>query len=109
MSTTKKMAINKDNLYAEFKKRDIRPAKVSEQLGYSKWYLSNSASRGYLSLVCIRALEREYGIKPENYVCIEEKVEEKVTPPVVDFDYEKLSSVIYEAVYTAVKRAWEND
>lgn len=109
MGAVKKMAINKDNLYAEFKKRDLPLGKVSEQLGYNKWYLSNSASRGYLSLVCIKALEREYSIKPENYVCIEDKVEEKVTPPIVELDYEKLSAVIYEAVYTAVKRVWEND
>ena len=115
MSQMKKIMISKEKLYEALAKRNLTSAEASRELGFSDWFLSNCAGRGYLTMPGVKGLEMLYGIIREEYeVCPEEEVTltndevpkffDGEADPVID--YEKLGNVIFEAVYQAVKTAW---
>ena len=107
-----KVKVDRERLYNSLKVRGLKAQTISTEMGFSKRYISNSMSRGYISASAAKLLETMYGIKPDEYepiksVTVDNQID---TPPLkLDIDYDKLAQVIYDAVYTAVKRAWEND
>jgi len=109
--------VNKDKLYQAFKKRNLTASEFSIELGYSKWFIAKSADRGTFTQAVVMMLDKIYNIKPEDYAPDPEPVEEwdplaEIKPvPVQEarelIDYEKLSAVICEAIYQALKKVRE--
>lgn len=109
--------VDKDKLYSAFKKRDLTASEVSLELGYSKWFISKSADRGTITQAVGMMLDKIYNIKPEDYAPDPEPVEAwdplaEIEPAPVQeardlIDYEKLSAVICEAIYQALKKVQE--
>lgn len=108
-----KVEVDRDRLYNSLKVRGLVAQTISLEMGFSKWFIANSASRGHISASAAKLLETMYGIKPDEYMPIKAMVKDNPVDTQLqvkfEIDYDKLSSVIYDAVYTAVKRAWEND
>ena len=101
----KRRTINIDGakLTAELKKRGVTKAKASEEIGMSANYLAACTHKGIMSAVGSIALQKVYGIEPEDYAVEDEP--EVVEEPPAEFDEDKLYRVIYTAVYNAMKIA----
>lgn len=98
--------IDGDVLVEELRKRGLDLYQASEEMGYSRKYLHECIKRGTIHPATIRMLNVMYGIKrvnnDEGGAKSEKRSEETI-------DYGKLYQVIYDAVYTAVKKAWMDE
>lgn len=95
------ISIDGAKLTAELKKRGVTKAKASEEIGMSVNYLAACTHSGIISAVGSIALQKVYGIEPEDYALTDEP--EVVEEPPADDD--KLYRIIYMAVYNAMKQA----
>ena len=92
-------------LREQFKVRNLPLTKSSCELGYSHAWLSNTIREGRISVVGAKLLQATYNIQPESYVIQEKPKEEEKEPGKYGIDEKKLYSIIYGAVYQAMKRA----
>ena len=100
--------VNPDKLSRELEKRGLAKATASREMGFCEAYLSQVMQRGVISKVAARALESTYNIRLVDYA-LKEATPELVAPPApvqLELDYVKLRNIIYDAVYSAVKKAW---
>lgn len=112
----KKLKVAVDINGAKLKKiledRFLTFSEVSIECGYNESAISRCIARNSMTKILIKALELRYNIRPEDYVIPEQKPEPEAPeqmsflPGKVEIDYICLKSVIYEAVYEAVKKAW---
>lgn len=108
MGVVKKVKADKAKLYDEFKKRNLSVSQVSKEMGRGPNYITEQIKQGFISLPCATFLKVRYNINEKDYA-----PEEETKPVVIEptktidpIDYEKLATVIYDAVYEAVKKAW---
>ena len=105
MAKKKMFKVSKDRLYAELKKRGVSPTQVAESFGFSRHYIHNAVSAGWLNETCAVLLERVYGIKREAYEAVDVPVETAQPETKSDgIDHDKLYQTIYTAVYHAYKQ-----
>ena len=86
-------------------------SELSESMGFAKSYISNCIHYGRIAIVAANDLERRFGNSVDEYIKKDETAEEtkEDTKTMSDFTGEELEKLIYKAVYSAVKHAWEND
>ena len=113
MAKLRMIKVDRERLYEELRKVGLGPGEASVRLGFGASYISSSSSRGHLSRLCVRLLEKELGIAPDQYVIQEETAPEPEVEEIQAveevrevIDYDRLHNVIYDAVYLAVKKAW---
>lgn len=94
----------------------------SEDLGYSKSFMSNIINKNNINSVTMGLLQAKWGINPDSYVLkSNEKPETNETNPdliyesvkkgIVDgFDEikDEIRKLIHDEVYSAVKEVWED-
>lgn len=100
-----------EKLEYELKVRHLSNGDVSGALGHGRNYITDAYRRKRINAPSVKLLDMLYNIKPESYTVIEKAEEEdsEDIEPVREstiIDYEFLESVIYRAVYNAVKKAW---
>lgn len=108
MSNMKTYIVNPDKLSRELEKRGLAKATASREMGFCESYLSQVMQRGVISKVAARVLENTYNIRLADYE-LKGTAPTPVAPPApvqLELDYVKLRNIIYEAVYSAVKKAW---
>lgn len=109
MANTVTIRIDPEKLTREFEKRNLMMKAVSRELGYNEDYFAGCRQRCKISKSAAMSLQNKYNIRVEEYEAREEppapKLETTAAQP-VEIDYTKLYNVIYEAVYSAVKKAW---
>lgn len=107
--------INGEKLKKILEDRFLTFSEVSVECGYNESAISRCIARNSMTKILIKALELRYNIRPEDYVILDPKQEPKpeapeqmsfIQAPGIEIDYGHLKSVIYEAVYEAVKKAW---
>lgn len=108
--------INGAKLKKILEDRFLTFSEVSVECGYNESAISRCIARNSMTKILIKALELRYNIRPEDYVIPDPKPEpgsmpeppEQMSflPGKVEIDYICLKSIIYEAVYDAVKKAW---
>lgn len=106
MPNTKTYLVNPDKLSHELEKRGITKAVASREIGFCESYLSQVMQRGVISRVAARVLESTYNIHLADYELKETAPVAPPAPAQLELDYVKLRNIIYEAVYSAVKKAW---
>ena len=79
MANVEKIPVDYNGLRRAVKMRGLKMSKVGEDLGYSHTYIFHIGEQGYIRKPMAVALERLYGIKPEEYKPKEEK-EQKMEP-----------------------------
>ena len=83
---------------------NLRTASLA--VGRNRNYLSHRALEGEISANVILELNNLYSISPDEY-CEDTN---QINKTKIDTDFfEKLYETVYNATYTAVKRAWEDD
>ena len=100
-----------EKLECELNKRNLSNGDVSESLGHGRNYITDAYRKKRINCSSVTMLDMLYNIKPEIYTVTEktDEVDSEVVEPVGEstaIDYEQLESVIYRAVYNAVKKAW---
>lgn len=108
MAQMKIYLVNSDKLSRELEKRGLTKAVASREIGFCESYLSRVMQRGVISKVAARVLENTYNIRLADYE-LKETAPTPVAPPApvqFELDYVRLRNIIYEAVYSAVKKAW---
>lgn len=106
--------INGAKLRKILEDRFLTFTEVSIECGYEESAISRCIARNRMTKILIKALELRFNIRPEDYVIPDPKPEpmpetpEQMSflPGKVEIDYICLKSIIYEAVYDAVKKAW---
>lgn len=107
MAKKKQFKVSKDRLYAELKKRGVSPTQAAESFGFSRHYIHNAVSAGWLNETCAVLLERVYGIKREAYEAVDAPVETAQSEIKSDgIDHDKLYLTIYAATYHAYRQAF---
>lgn len=109
MAKTKIYLVNPDKLSCELEKRNLTKAIASREMGFCDSYISQVMQRGVISKVAARALENTYNISLADYELREAAPATPVAPPAsaqLELDYVRLRNIIYDAVYSAVKKAW---
>lgn len=108
--------VDKNKLYSAILTRGLSLREVSRAIGYHEDYIASQAgSRGMLNKVAVIGLEREFGIKLEEYELkpekqkLQEEQQKTDSRKVSDLTADELAKLIYKAVYGAVIHAWEND
>lgn len=119
-----------NKLKAALHSRGVLMTNASIACGKNKFYIANRNNEGQISGDVVFKLKELYNIKPEEY--IGEEIEDSsegqlimdgISENLEDFLKElktenekvlksfmkEMSKVIYDATYTAVKRAWEDD
>lgn len=109
--------------------RNLTYTEVSEELGYDASMMSRCLKTGRVSKILLKGLELRYGIRSESIIIPEKEdipdldlpVREPEQETAIDYeklagiirsatpdpiDYGHLKSVVYEAVYEAVRKAW---
>lgn len=86
--------------------RDLNYKDINDALHVAHGYIQRVIRRNTISNKKMVQLEKFCGIKPEEYVLEDQDtIDSKIDPEMK----KELSDLIYKAVYTAVKRAWEDD
>lgn len=86
--------------------RDLNYKDINDSLNVAHGYIQRVIRRNTISNKKMVQLEKFCGIKPEEYVLEDQDtIDSKIDPELK----KELSDLIYKAVYTAVKRAWEDD
>lgn len=106
MAKMKIYLVNPDKLSRELEKRNLTKTIASREIGFCDSYISQVMQRGVISKVAARALENTYNIRLVDYELKETAPVAPPTPVQLELDYVKLRNIIYEAVYSAVKKAW---
>lgn len=106
MPNMKTYLVNPDKLSRELEKRGLTKAIASREIGFCESYLSQVMQRGVISRVAARVLESTYNIRLVDYELKETAPVAPPAPAQLELDYVKLRNIIYEAVYSAVKKAW---
>lgn len=115
--------IDAEKLDAEIKKRGLERQVISIEMGMNTGYLSSCMNpkswqdgKTKISKTVALLLKSMYNIDRSSYEYTEPVVEEKPVEEVVEnpdliknMTGEQLSNLIYKAVYSAVKHAWEDD
>lgn len=115
--------IDAEKLDAEIKKRGLERQVISTEMGMNTGYLSSCMNpkswqdgKTKISKTVALLLKSMYNIDRSSYEYTEPVVEEKPVEEVVEnpdliknMTGEQLSNLIYKAVYSAVKHAWEDD
>lgn len=102
LKATNYIKIDPANLKAELTRKGISMVQASLRCGFSKGYLKESCKRGSVPPAVIKLLQYEYNIDPALYIYDGESESEEEKEYL---DYGKLYQVVYDAVYTAMKRA----
>lgn len=107
--------VDRERLLKAISKKKLNPNTLSEDMGFSRTYLTSSVGRdGKISKTCALLLESKYGIKYDDYKpIVEEKpvgvvkevVREVVKDVNVNIDYDRLYKVIYGAVLDAMNQS----
>ena len=114
MPSNSMMQIDSEKLSAILKKRNLNAVEISRKIGYNDHYISQAIVRGKMSKPTAVALKNYYNIDREDYEWVE-KPESNPEPastapdpiPACEpIDYDRLGTIIYNAVYEAVKKAW---
>ena len=102
--------------------KNFNLSSLSEDLGYSKSYLSNCIRQNSTSTTTMGLLDAKYGIKKSTYIVEEEKKESEVNNITTDLVYEsvkngiidgfdeikdELRKIIHDEVCSAVKEVLE--
>ena len=100
-----------EKLEYELKVRHLSNGDVSGALGHGRNYITDAYRRRRINSSSVKLLDMLYNIKPESYTATEkvDEVDCEAVEPVREstvIDYEQLESVIFRAVYNAVKKAW---
>lgn len=109
MSYVKIVKIDPAKLRAELNRRNTTPSIASRAIGYNDSYITNACGKGSMTQVAVNALENIFNIKSSAYVVPDRPVAPAPAPPPpapFELDYVRLRNLIYDAVYTAVKKAW---
>lgn len=114
MGSTATFRIDGQELKSAILKKGFNLTDVSAELGYDRSYITAACRRGAIAAPAAKMLETMYGIRREVYehkepepVKEEPKVEETPKPAAtITISPEKLGQIIYEAVYMAVSKAW---
>lgn len=98
--------IDPDRLEKALLSRNMTRGVATKQLNRQSGYVTKILKRGTMTQATVYVFEHVLGIPPEEYV-----VDKMVEPAAgtTEIDYGKLYQVIYDAVYTAVKKAWEDE
>lgn len=94
------------NLLAPYmSSRDITLSDISTDFGYGHNYLSNLLRNGVMSIMCCKMLEKEFGIKYEDYKYIEpESEKETINETVAEVQpIEHIVTADSEALVKAIK------
>ena len=107
MSRSTLKPIDGEALRKELKKRDLSFTDTSRNLGYSANIITTGIRQNKLSGAVIQALKLAYNIRPESYVIEEAASSGGVSSSFCSesTDWNKLSDIIYQAVYTAMHKA----
>lgn len=108
MSKTIIYRINPDKLSRELEKRNLTRVAASREIGFSDAYFANVMRKGVISKAAAKALDNAYNIRLADYKLEEVPLEPVAHPAPIqlELDYVRLRNIIYEAVYSAVKKAW---
>lgn len=111
MPSNSMMQIDSEKLSAILKKRNLNAVEISRKIGYNDYYISQAIVRGKMSKPTAVALKNYYNIDREDYELViqPEPEEQAIIPAPVSpepIDYDRLGTIIYNAVYEAVKKAW---
>lgn len=111
MPANSMMQIDSEKLSAILKKRNLNAVEISRKIGYNDHYISQAIVRGKMSKPTAVALKNYYNIDRADYELViqPEPEEQPIIPAPVSpepIDYDRLGSIIYNAVYEAVKKAW---
>lgn len=87
--------------------RNMTPGIATKQLGRQTGYFRKIINRGSITQATIYNIEHILGIPPSEYV-LDDSLEGSEQEVAV-LDYGKLYQVVYDAVYTAVIKAWMNE
>lgn len=100
--------------------RSITMTELSEQAGYEKSYFSANLRNGRLPVPAFNFAKAVLGLESHEYLPDTEKPKqasisqgqleksmENVLSKYLPVDYERLYKIIQDAVYEAVKKAWE--
>ena len=104
--------IDCDKLRKAMLKRSLSNSLIQKGLGREAGYMSKILRRGTMTPSSVNMLKLSFGIEPDEYVVpnvCDNSESMKSDIESSEFDYGKLYQVIYNAVYTAVIRAWENE
>lgn len=108
-----KYQISRTKLYAELKKRGVKPAEASKEMGYSDTYLSHISGLGEISERGALYLDRLYKISPEDYApdlldALDRQTKEtpeKRVGAVPDDVYKAMAQAFAEAFREPIKKA----
>lgn len=103
--------IDKEKFETELTKRGLLKTVLSKEMGFNHTYIGKQVNNGKMRLNTVNYLKGVYNIDPDLYTVKEETPPETIEPKecIVPIDYDKLYETIYNAVYMAVKKAWENE
>lgn len=73
MAKTRTIPLDRERLEQALTKRGLNMKRVSNELGYSTYFLASSCGRGNIALSAAVMLETIYNIKPEEYAPIEDE------------------------------------
>lgn len=101
----------------ELKKRGLAHRFVSREVGHGDSYIASCLNFKRISLASVQILKLRFNIDPTAYVVKAPVAKEKpISPPTETtpdpasttepIDYDRLGTIIYNAVYSAVKKAW---
>ena len=97
--------INGKKLRIELDKLGLTAEYISNEIGYQKTYIDQCIRKGHIARPAAMAIHQRFGVPFEAYKVKEEADEPKAAEPAT-FDYDALYKVIAQAVYDAVKKAW---
>lgn len=109
MSEKAVIKIDSEKLKKAILKRNLTNSVIQKKLGRESGYISKITKRGSMTPSSVALFELVFGIAPEEYVLVDSRIEQEENTESAELDYGKLYQVIYDAVYTAVKKAWENE
>lgn len=101
----KTINIDPERFAEAFKKRNLTFSETSVFCGFGNTYFTQCKNRGVIGKPAAKMLEQLYHMDKNEYAITPDPIKEtpESLPPV---DYDALETVIFKAVYEAVKKAW---
>lgn len=105
----KLIKIDSEKLRNAFKRRGLTASEVSQEMGYSRNFLSKHLANGTTTKTVVLLLEKMYNLPLDDYKVEEpagqisfdlNQPEQKIVKPVIDYD--ELENRIYKAVYQVI-------
>lgn len=113
MGKTTLVEIDGEKLERLISKRGLSLREASEEIGYSRWFLSNCKSRGVINKSALIGLQSKLNVTYEDLKKEEPEIikvlKEEPKAEETGIDYERLWKVIYTATKKAMEEVFEHE